>query len=271
MSFFIDEKSKTVFYDQARKFNLKNSIAPPINSICRSHCNSNTFYIFAPNLLLTIDLSFPDAPLIQDVSQKLKSLFRYRFNASSIHFGNSLYLIGGTFDSKISNICEKIDLSALTTTEIPSLNLPRASCGITSTYNAIYVMGGWGSSMLKTIEKFQNHIWTCLSWKLPIPLTCFGIVKISENQILIVGGREESKKKYSNQILKVKVDNGVISEEREIKEERSVNNQNVTVVGKEICVFNCELKFSKYGFEIDKWHERRILLTCWSLCRISLI
>ena len=273
MNYFIQESSKKLFSDGVMVTSLKKSIRSNIISICRSHDRDSLFYIFTTRSLIAVEVT-PEGLVHSEAitPDNTKPLpFMPRRCSSSIHINNDLYLIGGMKDNKSTNICEKINLESSKWSRCMSLNFARSLCGIASTGNSIYVIGGWGLTLLRNIEKLVNSEWIILSFQCPEPLASIGVAKVSENQILIAGGRNNSDKKYSNKIWKLKIDTGEFSEEAIMEKDEPLSNHSAFYKSGVVSILDSDDNFSKYRINCDPWHDKRGFLELRKLLSITLV
>ena len=90
-----------------------------------------------------------------------------------------------------SNECYKFDVNAWK--EMPSMKIARASHGMTSTNDLIFVCGGKDTSCSTTssCEKFENRKWISIQ-SLPIKSRNHCMIAINNETILSIGGWDGS-------------------------------------------------------------------------------
>ena len=129
-------------------------------------------------------------------ARKLQPLLFGRFWHGIAAIDDHLFVSGGKDDEDRPPLstCELFDGESWT--ELPSLNISRDSHTMVGYMSSVYVFGGEDDEnrALTSIEKLQGSRWTNLTIRLPAPRTMPGIVFLSEECVLMLGGMQGGEK-----------------------------------------------------------------------------
>ena len=121
---------------------------------------------------------------------------RYKHSFISVD-DNTLYAIAGCVDDGITNSCEMYSINKDVWTSIPSLNKKRCCPGLCQfNQKILYAFYGFDNrkyaTIESTIEKFEiayiNSSWIILNVKVMKEICNFGVMQISNHEILLFGG-----------------------------------------------------------------------------------
>ena len=138
---------------------------------------------------------------INDV-KNLQNLPKKKYYHGCIFVNNNIYIIGGyehvdrinSIPSTLKNV-EQFNLSKNQWQNVNKLNEARACFGQCVFNGQIFVFGGlYNGSSLESIEKYdeENNIWSLYHIKLPMKLAKVGIINIDNQNIFVIGGRDEN-------------------------------------------------------------------------------
>ena len=268
---------KIFFNDSTHEFMTENQRIPfksrdKIISVCRESETSSNFYILGRNSLYSFSSLNLSLNIVYSYRKTNKSQ-RFPFEeAGSIVYKNNLYLIGGIYNNCSIPDCKLMNFNTKNWEEASDLNIARSSFAITSTFNAVYVMGGWGEyALLKTIEKFQNNNWTLLSYKLCVELSQFAAVAVSDSKILLFGGRSSSTSKISNKVWKVSLNQRNVKEIGMLDKHVFVKNFNVLYEKDTVFLYDYDGNLLQYRVNEQEWDNKFLFLTLRNHLKILLV
>ena len=144
-------------------------------------------------------------------SDQLLGMITPRGCFTAVCFDEMILVMGGiNTTERVLNKCEMYVKANNTWNPMPPLNSARNNASSVKLNNdSIYCFGGCDESgTLDSIEKFSFNLneWSILKIKLPDPVSLSSVFKISEKEILIIGGlinehTEKSTPYKSNQVL----------------------------------------------------------------------
>lgn len=148
--------------------------------------------------------------------EKKKDMINGRRAHSTIYLNNKVYIFGGVDSSgNPMNECEYYNILSNECTSVKNMNEKKCRISLVEINNKfIFSFGGdTNNNISENIEKYdiENNNWILLKIILPLPMTCIGIVKLSDKEILLCGGYS-SQKGQLNSIYKFDVDDFSILE-----------------------------------------------------------
>jgi len=148
----------------------------------------------ATNSCYKFSLSTKEAEILQPLTYK-----RAQVGALFLKEKNSILVAGGAISDEVcSKTCEIYNISENNWQMMPSLNEQKANVSLLQLGEGkkIYCFGGhqW-DKFFDTIETISNEStdqeWKILAIKLPTPSHSIGAIELSNNHILIFGGRTQ--------------------------------------------------------------------------------
>lgn len=129
-------------------------------------------------------------------AHKLPPLLFGRFWHGVAALGDNVYVSGGKDDEDRPPLstCEVFDGRGWT--QLPGLNIARDSHTMVTHMTCVYVFGGEDDEnrALTSVEKLQGSRWVNLTTRLPAPRTMPGIVFLTEDCVLMLGGMQGGEK-----------------------------------------------------------------------------
>jgi len=132
----------------------------------------------------------------------LKPMQMMRGCFAAIYHEGWVWAFGGVnYQDKVSKKCERYNVEQDDWKRIPDMNTPRknaSACALSA--DTIYVFGGTSQvETLDTIEQFSisTHVWTVLRVKMPIPAAFMSTFKVSDSEIILMGGMVRDLKNLS--------------------------------------------------------------------------
>ena len=276
MNAFINGQTKQIIVPDGISQSFRSDVRSEIISICRNQEEDSTFYIFTYSNIIKLDLSYTSLPVFEIIYARKENQenpkYLPRAGMATVNWLRSLYLIGGCFKEAHLFHCDQLDTNTNKWYKRNKINISRSSPGITATENSIYIMGGYGKySLLRSIEKYENSIWKCLFFSLPLPMSKLGLISVSNNIIIIIGGKDNSAKKYSNDVWEAKIDKGIFNIIGNIPKKEITCNHNIYYKENRLCYMDNDDTFYTIDFEIDKWYDKRIALYLYNNLYFRLI
>lgn len=119
-----------------------------------------------------------------------------RYTHALAHHGNFVYAIGGWSINGVLDSCEWYSLNLNKWEKIASLNQWRCTTpAIVYEGTYIYCFGGYeGAGRIDSIEQYDiaNDIWNMMKIKFPLSVEAETATLISKNEVLILGGHDNS-------------------------------------------------------------------------------
>ena len=124
------------------------------------------------------------------------SLMQSRYTHALAHQSNFVYAIGGRSINGVLDLCERYSINLNRWEKIAKLNQKRCTMpAVVFEDSYIYVFGGYeGSGRIDTIEQYDvtNDHWTVLPIKFPLSIEAETATLISANEVVILGGHDNS-------------------------------------------------------------------------------
>lgn len=185
--YFFDQKSSKIYLEEG--VNQQVNAGKPFYflAICRFETGLNTlFYIVTEKKVFEINCG--EKTQKELFANSKVNYFKAFKGMGSIVFQGKLCLIGGFNKSSERNerSFQLCPINLPQWTQGVPLNIGRSSPAVCSMDDSLYICGGWGSSLLSSIEKYKNHIWVCLSFRISPSNSC-SMVPISGARVLIFG------------------------------------------------------------------------------------
>jgi hypothetical protein len=134
-------------------------------------------------------------PETETCSEK-SPLLNNRYTHALAHHGNYVYAIGGRSINGVLESCERYSINLNKWEKIAMLNQRRCTMpAIVFGDMYIYVFGGYeGSGRIDSIEQYDiaNDIWNMMKIKFPLSVEAETATLISKNEVLILGGHDNS-------------------------------------------------------------------------------
>ncbi len=134
-------------------------------------------------------------PKLENCIEK-SSLLYSRYTHALAHHGNFVYSIGGRSINGVLDSCERYSLNLNKWEKIASLNQRRCTTpAIVYEGTYIYCFGGYeGAGRIDSIEQYDiaNDIWNMMKIKFPLSVEAETATLISKNEVLILGGHDNS-------------------------------------------------------------------------------
>jgi hypothetical protein len=128
-------------------------------------------------------------------SEKSPLLYN-RYTHALAHYGNFVYAIGGRSINGVLESCERYSINLNKWEKIAMLNQRRCTMpAIVYEDMYIYVFGGYeGTGRIDSIEQYDiaNDIWNMMKIKFPLSVEAETATLISKNEVLILGGHDNS-------------------------------------------------------------------------------
>jgi N-acetylneuraminic acid mutarotase len=119
-----------------------------------------------------------------------------RYTHALAHHGNYVYAIGGRSINGVLDSCERYSINLNRWESIAKLNQKRCTMpAVVFEDSYIYVFGGYeGSGRIDSMEQYDvtNDIWTVLMIKFPLSVEAETATLISNNEVVILGGHDNS-------------------------------------------------------------------------------
>lgn len=132
----------------------------------------------------------------QETATEKASLVYSRYTHALAHHGNFVYAIGGRSINGVLDSCERYSITFNKWEKIAKLNQRRCTQpAVVHEDTYIYVFGGYeGSGRIDSIEQYDiaNDIWNLLRIKFPLSVEAETATLISKNEVLILGGHDNS-------------------------------------------------------------------------------
>lgn len=187
--YFLDTTSSRIYLND--EISQKISLGNPSNilAICRYEIQDKTyFYIIIRNCIYLVDCVQKTKTVFFTNSDSNRFL-RYLGMAAIVFKGN-LCLIGGTNKDKAKSGNERVfqmcSVNDPTWRLGEKLNIARSHSSVCTVGDSIYICGGWGSALLNSIEKYENCVWVCLSFRVNTVIKC-SMIQVSPTRVLLVG------------------------------------------------------------------------------------
>lgn len=107
-----------------------------------------------------------------------------------------MYAIGGRSINGVLDVCERYSINLNRWEKIAKLNQKRCTMpAVVFEDSYIYIFGGYeGSGRIDTIEQYDvtNDIWTVMAIKFPLSIEAETATLISANEVVILGGHDNS-------------------------------------------------------------------------------
>jgi hypothetical protein len=133
---------------------------------------------------------------INETAQEKAMLLQSRYTHTLAHSGNFVYAIGGRSINGVLDGCERYSISLNKWEPICKLNQKRCTMpAIVFEESYIYVFGGYeGSGRIDSIEQYDitNDAWSVMSVKFPLSVEAESGTLISSNEVVILGGHDNS-------------------------------------------------------------------------------
>ena len=124
------------------------------------------------------------------------TLYVCRYTHALAHQGNYVYAIGGRSMNGVLDSCERYSINLNRWERIANLNQNRCTMpAIVFEESYIYIFGGYeGSGRIDSIEQYDisNDQWSVLPIRIPISVEAETATLISSNEIIILGGHDNS-------------------------------------------------------------------------------
>lgn len=185
--FFLDTKSPQIYLNGQVDQTLSLGNPSNIRAVCRYQVLNNTFfYIILWNDIYRVDCIERSNHLFFTNSNG--EYFKSFIGMACIVFQEKLCLIGG-FNKKTKKNERTFQMCSLSSPRWESgekLNVARSYCSACSVNDSIYVCGGWGSTMLDSLEKYENGLWVCLAFRVSLVDKC-SMIQVSGTRVLLFG------------------------------------------------------------------------------------
>ena len=123
-------------------------------------------------------------------------LLQSRYTHSLAHAGNHVYAIGGRSINGVLDGCERFSISLNKWEPIARLNQKRCTMpAIVYEESFIYVFGGYeGSGRIDSIEQYDmaSDTWSLMQIKFPLSVEAESGTLISNHEVVILGGHDNS-------------------------------------------------------------------------------
>ena len=185
-----ENKENFIFSEMFRQTKLNNNDYLITGGIINYQSSKNIFFFSGKNCLI----------------EKRNDMINGRRAHSTIFLNNKVYIFGGVDSLGNSmNNCEYYDIISNKCIPISNMNIKKCRISLVEMNNKfIFSFGGdTKDNISNEIEKYdiENNNWILLNLTLPLPMTCIGIVKLSNKEILLCGGYSPQKGQLDN-ILK---------------------------------------------------------------------
>jgi len=135
---------------------------------------------------------------IENACEVLEPMIQGRYTHTSCYHNNYVYVMGGRHYGKgidgVLNTCERYHLPTKKWESIAPLRSKRCT-GVATTYmNRVYIFGGYrGDGRIMTIERYNEvvNVWESVPLLLMYPIEAEGMVKLSEKEIVLLGGKDD--------------------------------------------------------------------------------
>ena len=188
--YFFDEKSSQIYLEDSSNQLVKAGNPNYFLTICRHEVGVNTFlYIVTPKKVIEVNcVEKTQSELMVNSKDNFFKAFK---GMTSIVFQDRLCLIGG-FNKKTGRnerCFQMCPIKKPKWTQGEYFNVGRSNSAVCSIHDSLYICGGWGLSLLSSIEKYKNSNWVCLSFRIT-PYSSCAMVPISNTRVLILGQDE---------------------------------------------------------------------------------
>lgn len=195
-------------------------------------------------------------PETETCSEKAPLLYN-RYTHALAHYGNYVYAIGGRSINGVLESCERYSINLNKWEKIAMLNQRRCTMpAIVYEDMYIYVFGGYeGSGRIDSIEQYDiaNDIWNMMKIKFPLSVEAETATLISKNEVLILGGHDNSAGTKDAMIVNLETHNFLkippMDHERFLHSAFSYENYVYVIGGVE----NCECQ--RMNINTNKWEN----------------
>lgn len=133
---------------------------------------------------------------VNETAQEKSMLLQSRYTHALAHQGDYVYAIGGRSINGVLEGCERYSINLNRWESIARLNQKRCTMpAVVFEDSYIYVFGGYeGNGRIDSIEQYDvtNDCWNVLLVKFPLSVEAETAVLISGNEVVILGGHDNS-------------------------------------------------------------------------------
>lgn len=216
-----ENKENFIFSEMFRQTKLNNNDYLITGGIINYQSSKNIFFFSLKNCSI----------------EKKNDMIYGRRAHSTIFLNNKVYIVGGVDSLGNSmNNCEYYNILSNECYSISNMNIKKCRISLVEMNNKfIFSFGGdTQNNISNEIEKYDidNNNWTLLNLILPIPMTCIGIAKLSNKEILLCGGYSPQKGQLDN-IFKFDIEDLSI-----VELDKKLNNPGYTIYD---CIININI------------------------------
>lgn len=197
-------------------------------------------------------------PESETCSEKSPLLYN-RYTHALAHYGNYVYALGGRSINGVLESCERYSINLNKWEKIAMLNQRRCTMpAIVYEDMYIYVFGGYeGTGRIDSIEQYDiaNDVWNMMKIKFPLSVEAETATLISKNEVLILGGHDNSAGTKDAMIVNLETHNFIkippMEFERFLHSAFSFENYVYVIGGVE----NCECQ--RMNVNTNKWERTK--------------